>query len=174
MILFLIFFLFFFIHVPQYGDVLGWTKEGVVVFSNEKSNKKSNENERSYAGEKWECVEFVRRFLINTRGITFDEIDHAYDIFNLPYFQTLDGMKTPIVIFRNDGKNKAQIGDILVLSKDVDDRRHGHVAIVVETKENGHVLIAEQNWENEDWGGHNYSRIIHVESEPYLMGWIKI
>ena len=173
MILFLIYFYLQFPHVPQYvpqyGDILGWTKEGVVVFSNYKRHK----NERTYAGEKWECVEFVRRFLMITRGITFDEIDHAYDIFNLPYFQTLDGVKIPIVILRNDGKNKPQTGDILVWSKDVDDRRHGHVAIVVETKESGDVLIAEQNWENEEWGGHNHSRVIQL-NEPSLLGWIKI
>ena len=67
MILFLIYFYLQFPHgpqySPQYGDILGWTKEGVVVFSNYKRHK----NERTYAGEKWECVEFVRRFLISLK-----------------------------------------------------------------------------------------------------------
>ena len=155
------------LRVPSYGDVLGWTKEGVISFSNYKKDGK----QRSYAGEKWECVEFVRRFLMTTRGITFDEIDHAYDIFNLSSFQTIDGKRIPIV--KNNKKQyKPERGDVLVWGKDED--KNGHVAMVVETKENGDILIAEQNWENEEWGDRHYSRIIRVESEPNLMGWIKI
>ena len=168
MILFLILIFYFIISVsvPCYGDVLGYTKEGVAVFSNYKKEGK----QRSYAGEKWECVEFVRRFLMITRGITFNEIEHAYDIFNLPYFQTLDGRKIPIVIIRNDGKNKPQTGDILVWSKDI----HGHLAVIVDTKENGDLLIAEQNLDNKKWGDRHYSRVIRMESEPGLFGWIKV
>jgi len=170
MILFLIFyFLFLYVpqHVPYYGDVLGWS-EGVAVFSNYKSNYKGKRNERSYAGKKWECVEFVRRFLMR-RGITFDEIDHAYDILNLHSFQTLDGIKIPI----DKNTNNPEKGDILVWGKDGRDMKNGHVAIVV-SKDNGNLLIAEQNWENKDWEERNYSRVIRVETEPYLMGCIKI
>jgi len=173
MILFLIFFYFLiFLYIPQYvpyyGDVLGCS-EGVVVFSNYKGNYKGKRNERSYAGEKWECVEFVRRFLMNTRGITFDEIDHAYDILNLQSFQTLDGKKIPI----EKNTNNPEKGDILVWDKDYKDMKNGHVAIVV-SKDNGDLLIAEQNWENKEWEDRNYSRMIRVETEPHLIGWIKI
>jgi len=168
MILFLIFYFLIFLYVPQhvpyYGDVLGWS-EGVVVFSNYKGKR----NERSYAGEKWECIEFVRRFLMNTRGITFDEIDHAYDILNLPSFQTLDGKKIPI----DKTTNNPEKGDILVWDKDNKDMKNGHVAIVV-SKDNGNLFIAEQNWENKDWEDRNYSRMIRIETEPHLIGLIKI
>jgi CHAP domain len=170
MIVFLIFFYFLIflyvpIYTPYYGDVLGYS-EGVVVFSNYKGKR----HERSYAGEKWECVEFVRRFLMNTRGITFDEIDHAYDIFNLNSFQTLDGIKIPI----DKNTDKPKKGDILVWEKDISDMEHGHVAIVVDSKDNGDLFIAEQNWENKDWEDRNYSRIIRQDTEPHLIGWIKI
>lgn len=175
MILFLIFyFLFLYVpqHVPYYGDVLGWS-EGVAVFSNYKGykgNYKGNykgKNERSYAGNKWECVEFVRRFLMR-RGITFDEIDHAYDILNLDSFQTLDGKKIPI----DKNTNNPEKGNILVWDKDKD-MKNGHVAIVV-SKDNGNLFIAEQNWKNKEWEDRNYSRMIRVETEPHLIGWIKI
>ena len=103
------------------------------------------------------------------RGITFDEIDHAYDILNLHSFQTLDGIKIPI----DKNTNNPEKGDILVWGKDGRDMKNGHVAIVV-SKDNGNLLIAEQNWENKDWEERNYSRVIRVETEPYLMGCIKI
>lgn len=168
MILFLLFLYYLPRYVPLYGDILGWSEEGVVSYSNYKRNK----NERSYAGEKWECVEFVRRFLMTTRGITFNEIDHAYNIFDLTSFQTLDGVRIPILIIRNDGINQPEKGDILVWDRDVDESRNGHVAIVVDRKEN-EITIIEQNWENEEWGGRNYSRVIDL-NEPSLTGWIKI
>lgn len=105
---------------------------------------------------------------MTTRGITFDEIDHAYDILNLHSFQTLDGIKIPI----SKNTNKPEKGDILVWGKD-EDIVHGHIAIVVDSKDNGNLFIAEQNWENKEWEG-NYSRMIRIEIEPHLIGWIKI
>jgi len=52
--------------------------------------------------------------------------------------------------------------------------QYGHTAVIVGTTDykNGYYMIAEQNWE--EWNGKDYSRIINIYTEPFLLGIIKI
>ena len=70
----------------NFGEIIGITDQGVIAFSNENSNHQANYYQGIYTGLKYECVEFVRRWLIIVYNITFDSVDHAKDIYNLNYF----------------------------------------------------------------------------------------
>ncbi len=70
----------------NFGEIIGITDQGVIAFSNENSNHQANYYQGIYTGLKYECVEFVRRWLIIVYGITFESVDHAKDIYNLNYF----------------------------------------------------------------------------------------
>ena len=129
-----------------------------------------------YTGKKWECIEFVRRFFILTKDITFPEIDHAYEIWNLPYFVKLKKGLQPIEKIRKKKTNLPCRGDILVWSKNVEEL-HGHVAIAVGVsvdKGNVYVAVIEQNWDDRKWRHSNYSRVISLSKEPFLIGWIRM
>ena len=187
-ILFFLFFLFFLMYQiyrynkynnPSYGEICGKTEEGVIFYSKQcDSDYKNNINYVNgyQTGESWQCVEFVRRFLIITKGITFDKVDNAYNIWDLSSFQSLDGVPIPInkiKNIKNIKNNHPQKGDILVWNKYVDDNETGHVAIVTDVDRKGNVFIAEQNWDNE-FTDHNYSRLIRIEDDPTIIGWIRI
>lgn len=184
MILYKIYYIYYNMYNPSYGEMCGKTEEGVIFYSNRCKNSNdyhniNNINNINYVngyptGRRWQCVEFVRRFLMITKGITFDEIDNAYEIFNLSSFQSLKGdSKIPIIKIKNNKNILPQKGDILVWSQYVDDIGWGHMAIVTDVDNKGNVFIAEQNWDNE-WTDNNYSRKIRIEDDKYIIGWIRI
>jgi len=163
---------------PSYGEICGKTEEGVIFYSNSNSEDENNINYVNgyQSGECWQCVEFVRRFLIITKGITFDTVDNAYNIWDLSSFQSLDGVPIPIIKIKNNKNNKnnhPQKRDILIWNQYVDDNETGHVAIVTDVDRKGNVFIAEQNKDNE-YTDHNYSRLIRIEDNPTIIGWIRI
>jgi len=111
------------------------------------------------SGIKWECVEFVRRYLI-LQGVTFDSIEHAYDIWNLTHFWALPAKQytelpakqytvlptlsriVPIKIhhtLKNDFHARPKKGDILVWGPS-ELMPDGHVAIAISP-----TVLIEQN-----------------------------
>lgn len=161
---------------PSCGEICGKTEEGIIFYSNRCNSHDKNiiNYVNGYqTGESWQCVEFVRRFLIITKGITFDTVDNAYNIWDLASFQSLDGVPIPIKNIKNIKNNHPQKGDILIWNQYVDHNRTGHVAIVTDVDRKGNVFIAEQNFYNEGTD-HNYSRVIRIEDDPTIIGWIRI
>jgi hypothetical protein len=66
--------------------ILGKTKEGIECYLNSGRNKgeiNRVKNGQYYTGLKWECVEFIRRYLILTKGITFENVESALDLLEL-------------------------------------------------------------------------------------------
>jgi hypothetical protein len=87
----------------KFGEPIGITKQNVIAFSNDENNNNlNNENKREsnyynniYTGLKYECVEFVRRWLIIVHNITFESVDHARNIYELNNFYSItDLVKT--------------------------------------------------------------------------------
>ena len=152
----------------SFGIPIGIDYYNVIAFSN---NVKSKDIEKSYVrinsnnifcGYKYQCVEYVRRWLILNYGITFQEVDFAYKLY------TLDNIKFTNIWNKNNISYKKYpngstfiptIGSIIVWDENKN-YTTGHVAIVTKT-DNDYVYIAEQNWDNMNWKN-QYSRKLHI------------
>jgi glutathionylspermidine amidase/synthetase len=124
----------------NYGDIIG-SFNGVQSYSNS-DNKMNNSNYYNgiYTGIKWECVEYVRRYLIINHNITFSNVNSAFQIPDAK-FMTLHGKN--IIPKMN---NNLVIGSIIIFSKDYEvDSPDGHVAIISSILPSG-ITIAEQNY----------------------------
>lgn len=143
------------------GIVLGETKEGIQSFSNLFWNNETNyihiNNKLYNTGLKWECVEFVRRYLILVKGVTFESIDNALQLTKINNFVNIDTL-FPIPINHNqNGQCFIEKDDILVIKNS---SPFGHVAIVSNVdKDTNTIEIVEQNYNNYwFWSSNNYSR----------------
>jgi len=96
-----------------------------------------------YTGIKGQCVEFVRRYLIINHGVTFSDVDSAFQIPNAQ-FTTLKGSPnkgTPIKM-----KNDLKVGSIIVWQKNYEKNSpYGHVAIVSAITPTG-ITVKERNY----------------------------
>jgi len=162
-------------------DIIIGKTHGVYAYKNKEKDSKREKNfiKNVYTGLKWECVEFVRRFLLLSKNFSFNEIDHAYQLwydFNKIMFFSKDKFMF-IQVPRSDFMyNSFKTGDILVWasSDDSNDKMpYGHMAIIVSNVDDKYYKIAEQNWEDV-WESDDYSRIIDIFTEPFLLGIIKI
>jgi len=152
------------------------TKEGIIVYSNKENKGTSHFINGLYTGLCWQCVEFARRYLIITQGITFDSIPNAYQIFDLPYFKTLTG--TPVFIQKciNGSATPPRLNSLLIWSSLISKQKTGHVAVVTDIGSHW-IEITQQN-EDEPVRRlqmkHNYGYPICKFDEPFLLGWINI
>jgi DNA repair protein Rad10 len=72
-----------------------------------------HENHGLYYGYRYQCVEFSRRWLIHTQGITFGDVGMAYEIFHLTFAKKVsDGTK----VSWNNIPNGSSLVQCLVLS----------------------------------------------------------
>jgi glutathionylspermidine amidase/synthetase len=159
-------------NVP-FGDLIGKDEFGISAFSCHTKKANTIKNEKSYifrnifTGIKWECVEFIRRWLIIKHSITFQELDTAFNIFDLPYIKfsnLISGEILSYIKYYNGsiGNLLPKIGSIIIWDK-FGEHPYGHCAIVVKLDKN-YIYIAEQNWDNKKWNN-TYSRKI-----PYSLG----
>ena len=154
----------------------------VISYANNNSNKNNYVNNiyvnNIYTGLKWQCVEFARRYLIINYNITFNSIDNAYNIFDLPYFISLkNNMIIPIRKYVNGSKTPPMKDSLLIWNRYY--KNTGHVAIITNI-DNTTITIAEQNYNNNSWNGNNYSRKLKIvfDNGMYyiasnnILGWI--
>ena len=114
-----------------------------------------------FTGLKWQ--EYARRWLITVKGVTFDKVNNATDIWSLQKATLLDSTK---VDFINAPITEIPpIGALLIYRKSATFPK-GHVAVVVKVHPNGEVDVAEQNYSNK-WQG---IRRINVKKEN-VIGW---
>jgi len=163
--------------LTPYGSVLG-TFDGVPGYSNcndecinfDDIGVTLAKNETGfiddvYAGVRWQCVEYARRYLITRRHVTFESIDAAYQIFNLSCLTDLTNARTfaRFLGFKNGAtQTPPSIGDLVIFLK-TNEAPYGHVAVVAGVNlKKGYVEIAEQNI-NEPWENPSlYSRRISI------------
>lgn len=140
-----------------------------------------NTNSKIASGQKWQCVEYARRWLIDNKNLTFADVKYAYQIWNLKFATQVDNHhQVPLTQFKNkSATTPPQIGDLLIYSTDF--AITGHVAVVVEVKNNS-VKIAEQNYFNDLWDGADYSRRLLLQQDKEgryrifddaLIGWVR-
>ena len=152
---------------PRHTHVQGVDRYGVVAYRNTNGSG-SNYMNGVYTGLKWECVEYARRWLISQRGILFESIPDAADIWTLETATRLSGETVP---FHSSTTGVPLVGSLLIYGKSYA-LPHGHVSVVVNVTET-EIQLAEQNWTDDVW--HNYARTIPIQNgtiqEPGVVGW---
>lgn len=128
----------------KYG-VIG-TFNGINAYSNQQGLLDKNEQNYYngiYTGIKWQCVEYARRYLIVRHGITFSDVNNAYEIPRAK-FTKLNGN----TIIMN---NNLIIGSLIVWQQYYEnDGYEGHVAVVTSISSKG-IHVAEQNYDDRDF-----------------------
>jgi glutathionylspermidine amidase/synthetase len=130
----------------KFGDKIG-TFDGVIVYSNQRDEtnlSEPNYHNGVYTGLKWQCVEFVRRYLQVKQGVTFSDVDSAFEIPNAQ-FTTLNGQTIQMT-------NELKVGSIIVWPKGYEKTsQDGHVAIVSSVTPSG-ITVVEQNYIDNKFG----------------------
>lgn len=117
---------------------------------------KSNDNKtyKTNAGIPFECIEFVRRYFIQTYGLTFPSVVDATDMFHRIHELTpLSLKKTPVALqtfiypYVKPALHYLRPGTMLFWKpKKTDELKYGHVALIVESNAK-YVVVAQQNRE---------------------------
>ena len=68
-----------------FGSLLGIAPGGVPAYSSKGMSFRSHYNGEIYYGARYQCVEFARRWLVHTQGVTFGSVGMAWEIFPLPH-----------------------------------------------------------------------------------------
>lgn len=118
--------------------------KGVAIYDNGPLAFKSHGRHYSasgyYWGQKWQCVEFVKRFYDQAKGHQMPDVwGHAKDFFDPAVEQGGLNARRGLIQFRNGGNDAPAVDDLFVF-----DGGYGHVAIVSEVGSN-FVEMAQQN-----------------------------
>ncbi|MBE8163112.1 MAG: CHAP domain-containing protein [Bdellovibrionaceae bacterium] len=134
-------------------------------------------------GLKWQCVEYVRRWLCQTKNISFASVNYAYEIWEQVdhCYHLKTKTPQPFYNYNNASSTAPLVGDLLVYAKSF--LQTGHVAVLVEVNlKKKWVRLAEQNYQNQMWPA-NYSRQVNVSvtkknnqpiysiEDEHLLGW---
>ena len=165
-----------------FGDVLGRSPGNVVAFSNCRAEcvaPQNNTVDGTFTGEKWQCVEYARRWLLRKRGAVFGDVDIAADIWTKidRLTRVSDQTEIPLEARLNGSDRPPQVGDLLIYAKAFYDT--GHVAVVLDVDPVARLInVGEQNFDNKPWPGTHARRIEYIEKDgkiwlldPYLIGW---
>ena len=94
-----------------------------------------------YYGEKWQCVEFVKRFYYEAKGHRMPDVfGNAKDFFDPAVPQGKLNHRRGLVQYRNGGKVQPEVDDLLVFTSS----KYGHVAIITSVSADA-VEIIQQN-----------------------------
>jgi len=115
-----------------------------------------------YYGYKWQCVEYIKRFYFEAKNHGMpDGLGNAKDFFDPSVGQGELNASRGLAQYRNGGDVPPQPDDLLVFN----DRKYGHVAIVVEVAEN-HIEVIQQNV----LGKTRDRLLLKVEGGKYFVG----
>ena len=157
--------------VEKFGTVLGIAPGNVPTYSSDYDSADDAEFadrqayrsyiDGVYMGQKWQCVEFARRWLYHNFGYVFADVAMAYDIFRLQSVRSVaDAAELPLRSFRNGCKRRPEPGCMLIWDEGGAFSTTGHVAIVTEVSEEW-VRVVEQNVRHVRWAdGQKWSRQI--------------
>ncbi|MDR2128687.1 MAG: bifunctional glutathionylspermidine amidase/synthase [Burkholderiaceae bacterium] len=141
-------------HEP-FGTLLGHAPGGVAIYSSDYASADPQQypddaSFRSHIGReclgyKWQCVEFVRRFLYLNHGYVFTDVGKAYEIFSLRFVRrVINDAILPLQAFANGGPRAPAPGALLIWQEGGEFKGTGHVAVITEVLADK-VRIAEQN-----------------------------
>lgn len=96
-------------------------------------------------GIKFQCVEFARRWLLIYHDMLFDNVDNAFNIWNLNTITRItDNKRFSFLSILNDGRALPKVGSLLIYRKSPL-LQSGHVAVVIKVEPNM-IYFAERNW----------------------------
>lgn len=156
-----------------FGAIMGYAPGGVPAFScdydtADKTLYPSRPFYRHqmgmlYYGMKYQCVEFARRWMVHALGITFQDVQVAFQIFSLEFAYTVPGLKALKWTSHVNGSSVLpRPGSLLIWDAGGEFRITGHVAVVVEANEK-YVRVAEQNFGDVYWPiGRRWARELKV------------
>lgn len=118
---------------------------GVDVYENglpiEKCHGSHFSQDGYYYGERWQCVEFVKRYYYEALGHRMpDTKGHARDFFDNSVASGKKNYQRDLIQFCNGDETIPQVDDLLVFT----DTEFGHVAIVSQVGNNS-IEIVQQN-----------------------------
>jgi len=117
---------------------------------------RSNDNQtyKTNAGIPFECIEFVRRYFMQTHGLTFPSVVDATEMFYrirvlvpVSYYPAVNPVRlqTFIYPYTHSALHYLRPGTMLFWEPmPTDELKYGHVALVVEANAE-HVVVAQQN-----------------------------
>ena len=132
----------------------------------------------TFTGIKWQCVEFARRWLYISKGVVYESIDIAADIWNLDHVNVVkDNSQKLFKSITNGADALPQKGDLLIYSKDY--LKTGHIAVVLSIDSQTKIIkVAEQNYLNQIWSADFARAIPYIKHQnqfwlldQYLLGW---
>ncbi len=165
----------------KFGTPLGTAPGGVVAFSSNYKTADPSEfptrrhyigaHDGIYTGYRFQCVEFARRWLIQTHRMTFEDVGMAYEIFSLPALSHVDREDEPVEVIRTKNGTPGHLpvlGSILLWHPGGYFEHTGHVAIVTHCDlERKKVGVAEQNVTDRKWEeGKSYARELDISVHP--------
>ena len=144
--------------------------EDVIVYVKSVNNPNSEKNYKTNAGIPFECVEFVRRYFVQTRGLTFPSVVDATDMFyrihelvpaqstqstqsaqstqstqSAQSAQSAQSLQTRVYPYVRNALHYLRPGTMIFwVPEATDELKYGHVALVVEADAE-HVVVAQQN-----------------------------
>ncbi|PTX99468.1 CHAP domain-containing protein [Verrucomicrobia bacterium LW23] len=134
-------------HVDERPQPVIDSYRGVKVYDNGPDFVKSHGRHFSltgyYYGQRWQCVEYIKRFYFDALGHAMPEVfGHARDFFDNETPQGEVNAKRDLLQYRNGGNVPPQADDLLV--SQLIAGGYGHVAII--TKVQGNVVdVVQQN-----------------------------
>jgi surface antigen len=94
-----------------------------------------------YFGQKWQCVEFIKRFYYQAKGHKMpDVMGHAKSFFDEKLPDGALNSRRGLIQYQNGSTNKPWLDDLIVFT----DTKFGHVAIVTTVTENS-LEVIQQN-----------------------------
>lgn len=154
-----------------YGDLLGACRE-IEAYSNGDPDRISLEwnvdSKGRVCGIKWQCVEYVRRYLHEVEGSTFHDVDSAHNIWDLDVLTNFEtGAMHEFFSIKNGAAKEPPTESSLLIYPIQPNCPYGHVAVITHVKFDeksgrGHVQVSEQNWTNSSWKGYDYSRLLEL------------
>lgn len=184
-----------------FGQIIGIDANNVIAFSSNYHSEKNqdivehsfiniNHSEKLrkiFCGIKYQCVEYVRRWLILTFGISFQQIDNAHMLYTLDNIIFKNIYTNHIISYKKCSNGSTDVPErgTLVIWDRTDTYPTGHVAVVHHTDDQ-YIYIGEQNWNDMLWNN-LYSRKIPMtltnnsidldDRNDYnlrIIGWLKL
>jgi hypothetical protein len=154
-----------YVNAQKIGEAID-NYNGINVYYNgvpfEKAHGKSFASDGYYLGQKWQCVEFVRRYFYEKYNFKFPVWNgHAKSFFNFTYNQGELNTQRNCYQYNNWDNEKPKVDDILVFVTS----KYGHVCIVTNVTENS-VEVVQQNIEDATRVSHK----LRVENGKYIVG----
>ena len=149
----------------QIGKEIDQYKEVPVYYNGiiyTRSHGRHYSNAGYYYGQKWQCVEYVKRFYAQAKNHAMPDVfGNAKDFFDPTILHGQRNESRGLIQYRNGNNVSPRPDDLLVFT----DRQYGHVAIITEVSESSIVIIQQ----NILWGTRS-ELPLRVENGNYYVG----